>query len=283
VPTRLHEVLVAMFRDQPALAVDVLSDVLGIELPGYSKAQVTSGDLTDVAPTEYRADAVVTLSDDSGLVLAVVVEAQLRIDPRKRQTWPVYVATLHARLGCPIILLIVCPKAAVATWCSEPIVLGTPGLTLTPVVFGPQDVPVVTDLDEAQRHPELAVLSAMTHGAHHGEPVFYALLAALDVLGPEHADLYADLVLAALPTAARKLLEVCMTATTHRYQSDFARRYYGQGEAHAVVTVLETRGIEVPADVRERIAACTDLDQLTTWVRRAVTVRTAQDLFAESP
>lgn len=199
VPTRLHEVLVAMFRDQPALAADVLGDVLGIEVPDYIKAQVTSGDLSDVAPTEYRADAVVTLSDDNGLVLAVVVEAQLRIDPRKRQTWPVYVATLHARLGCPIILLVVCTKAAVAAWCAEPIVIGAPGLTLTPVVLGPQNVPVVTDPDQAQRHPELTVLSAMTHGADHGEPVFYALLAALDVLGPEHAGLYADLVFAALP------------------------------------------------------------------------------------
>ena len=273
-----------MFRDQPALAADVLTDVLGIEIPDYIKAQVTSGDLTDVAPTEYRADAVVTLSDDNGLVLAVVVEAQLRIDPRKRQTWPVYVATLHARLGCPIILLVVCPRAAVATWCAEPIVTGSPGLTLTPVVLGPQDVPVVTDPDQAKRHPELTVLSAMTHGARHGEPVFYALLGALDVLGPEHAELYADLVLTALPTAARKLLEACMTATAHPYQSDFARRWYNKGEADAVVMFLETRGIEVPADVRERITSCTDLDQLRTWVRRSVTVRTAQDLFAdESP
>lgn len=71
-----------------------------------------------------------------------------------------------------------------------------------------------------------------------------------------------------------------MTATTHPYQSEFARRYYNQGEADAVVTILETRGIEVLAEVRERITSCTDLDQLRTWVRRAVTVRTAQDLFA---
>ena len=75
-----------------------------------------------------------------------------------------------------------------------------------------------------------------------------------------------------------------MTVTTHPYQSDFARRYYNQGEADAVVTILETRGIEVPPDVRERITSCTDLDQLRTWVRRSVTVRTAQDLFAgEAP
>jgi hypothetical protein len=274
-----------MFRDQPAFVADVLEDVLGIPIPGHTNARVTSSDLTDVAPTEYRADTVITLSDDTGLVLAVVVEAQRRIDPRKRQTWPVYVATLHARLGCPIILLIVCPAQSVATWCAEPIIVGTPGLTLTPVVLGPNDVPVVTDTDQAKRQPELAVLSAMTHGARHRDPVFHALLTALDVLGPDHADLYADLVLAALPTAARRLLEEFMTTTSHRYQSDFARRYFDRGEARgeadAVVAVLEARGIDVPKDVRERITSCTDLDQLKAWVRRAVTVHTAQDLFTD--
>jgi hypothetical protein len=75
-----------------------------------------------------------------------------------------------------------------------------------------------------------------------------------------------------------------MNTSTHRYQSDFARRHYGQGQADAVVTVLDTRGIDVPADVLERITTCIDLDQITTWVPRAVTVKTAQDLFAdESP
>lgn len=33
-------------------------------------------------------------------VLAVVVEVQLDRDPRKRRSWPPYLATLHARPGC---------------------------------------------------------------------------------------------------------------------------------------------------------------------------------------
>jgi hypothetical protein len=36
-------------------------------------------------------------------------------------------------------------------------------------------------------------------------------------------------------------------------------------------------------DVRERITSCTELDQLETWIRRAATVGTARDLFAEMP
>ena len=150
-------------------------------------------------------------------------------------------------------------------------------------------MPVVTDPHQAQHNPELAVLSAMAHGDRHREPVFHALLAALDVVGPERANLYADLVLAVLPRASRKTLEVCMTTSTHRYHSEFARRYFDQGqaqgeakgEAKAVLAVLAARGIQLPDDLREQITTCTDLDQLDTWIRRAATARTAHDLLTD--
>ena len=78
-----------------------------------------------------------------------------------------------------------------------------------------------------------------------------------------------------------------MSTTTHRYQSDFARRYFdageAKGEARAVLAVLSARGIEVPGDVRERIEACTDLEQLDSWIRRAATARTVQDVFEDGP
>ena len=74
-----------------------------------------------------------------------------------------------------------------------------------------------------------------------------------------------------------------MTTTTHRYQSDFARRYYGEGEAKgeakAVLAFLDARGIEIPDPVREDIISCTDLDQLDTWIRRAATANKVQELF----
>ncbi len=181
-----------------------------------------------------------------------------------------------------------CSDPAVAAWCAVPIVFGRPGLVLTPLVLGPYQVPVVTEPEWARRCPELAVLSAIAHGNEPDQKlVFEALLATLDALDHEHAKLYADTVLTVLPTAARDFLEALMTTTAHPYQSDFARRYFDQGEAageargeaKAVLAFLDARGIEVPDDVRERIAACTDLSQLDTWVRRAATARAADDLF----
>lgn len=280
-PSHLHEVLIEMFRDRPALAADLLAGPLGVAVPEFEVASLSSGDLTDVVPTEYRADAVVTHTVDDQPVLAVVIEVQLRVDPRKRRTWPAYVATLYARLGCPVLLLVICPDRRVATWCANRIVVGEPGLVLTPIVLGPAAIPVVTDLQAARQHPHLAVLSALTHGASSGRSgVFEALLAALDVVDHDHANLYADVVLAVLPEAARIYLEALMTTMTHGYQSDFARRYYSQGEAKAVLAVLNARGIEVSDTVREQITRCTDLDQLELWVRRAATATKIEDLFA---
>ncbi|MGN2635947.1 hypothetical protein ACTD5D_07080 [Nocardia takedensis] len=77
----------------------------------------------------------------------------------------------------------------------------------------------------------------------------------------------------------------------YEYQSDFARMYYAEGrdegrnegrvegETGLVIAVLEKRGIPISDDARARITACTDHDQLTDWVLRAVTAETADELF----
>ncbi|MPY98249.1 MAG: hypothetical protein GEU97_09660 [Actinophytocola sp.] len=51
-------------------------------------------------------------------------------------------------------------------------------------------------------------------------------------------------------------------------------------KADSVLTVLAARGITVPGAARVRITQCADLDQLDTWVRKAATATSAEDLFA---
>lgn len=244
---------------------------------------------TDLVPTEYRADAVVVLADhDDRPVSAVVVEVQLGRDGDKRWSWPVYLATLRARLRCPVVLLVVCVDEAIAGWAATPIELG-PGARVSPVVLGPDRVPRITDAATAAAVPELAVLSAMSHG---GRPdrlaVLDALLGALQAVDEQRATLYSDVVLAVLPVAAQRYLEALMTSRTHDYQTEFVRRYVLQGraegeakgEAKAILAVLEARGVDVPDHARARISECTDLQQLDTWIRRAATARSVEDLFA---
>jgi hypothetical protein len=78
-----------------------------------------------------------------------------------------------------------------------------------------------------------------------------------------------------------------MTTRTREYKSDFARRYYSQGEAKGkaegeakmILAVLSARGITVPDDVRDRISECADLEQLEAWGRRAANATTIEDVF----
>lgn len=289
--SQLHEVLVELFHRRPELAAELLSAADGVAVPPFEEARLQACELTDLAPTEYRADTVVVLSARAGPALAVVVEVQLTRDPGKRWSWPVYLPTLRARLRCPTVLLVLCADDKVADWCGTPIEVGHPGYALRPLVIGPHGIPLVDDPDRASRNPELAVLSAMAHGGEpDGEKVLSALLAGLRAVDDDLAKLYADQVLAALPAAAQAWWEDMMPIKieTYEYESDFARRYYGQGktegrsegEAKALLRVLAARGIAVSDDARARITACTDLDQLERWLDRAVSVDSADELFA---
>lgn len=181
---------------------------------------------------------VVLIAEDGSPVQAVVVEVQLGKDRHKRWTWPVYLSTLRARLRCPAALLVVCVDTRTAAWCAGPIVLGHPGWVLRPLTVGPEQVPVLTDRATALQAPELAVLSAMTHGSHpQHERVLDVMVEALDVIDKDRAVQYAEFVLAALPAAARRYLEGLMAIQTYEFQSDYARRLRAEGAVDG-----ETRG-----------------------------------------
>jgi hypothetical protein len=142
------------------------------------------------------------------------------------------------------------------------------------------------------------MLSAIAHCGHpRRDQVFHCLLVALDSGDHDRAARYTDLVLAALPEAARACLEDLMATGTYEYKSDFARRYYHQGqtegltkgltegraegEVRALLAILNARCILVPDEASTRITGCADLDQLETWIRRAATATTIQDLFID--
>src|SRR5512146_2200268 len=156
-----HEILVELFRGDGKLAVELLRTCAGIAVD-HTRVELGSIDLSQVAPTEYRADAVVILHDrDDRPVTGVIVEVQRQIERDKLLTWPAYVATLRAKLACAAVLLVIAPDPGVAAWARRPIELGHPGFHLAPVVIGFDDVPWIRDRVAASRLPEFAVLSVM--------------------------------------------------------------------------------------------------------------------------
>ena len=64
-PSHLHEALLLLFRNRPALAPELLREALHVQLPDYTDVRIDSADLTDIQPAEYRADLVVLLLRDT--------------------------------------------------------------------------------------------------------------------------------------------------------------------------------------------------------------------------
>lgn len=234
-PSQLHEALLLLFRNRPALAPELLREALHVELPDYTEARIDSADLTDIQPAEYRADLVVLLLHGAP-VLGIVLEMQLSNDEDKRYVWPVYVANLRARIRCPVCLLMITAEDTVARWAGKAIMLGG-GNVFARWVLSLSGVPEITDSDRAKEDPELAVLSAMAHARDPDttKSVRIAVLAQMATLGldADRAMLYFDLVLHSLPEAARRALQA-MDPSKYEYQSEFARRYFGQGKAAGV-------------------------------------------------
>ncbi|QEU93576.1 hypothetical protein CP970_24080 [Streptomyces kanamyceticus] len=46
--------------------------------------------------------------------------------------------------------------------------------------------------------------------------------------------------------------------------------------------MLDSHGVHVSEDTRERITSCTDLDTLGLWFDRSLTAATAEDLFTDT-
>ncbi|MEW1832214.1 hypothetical protein [Streptomyces sp. NPDC088196] len=54
-----------------------------------------------------------------------------------------------------------------------------------------------------------------------------------------------------------------------------------QARAEIVLRILQRRQIDVPADLRDRILASTDLDELGTWLDRSYEITEAGELFGD--
>jgi predicted transposase YdaD len=94
-------------------------------------------------------------------------------------------------------------------------------------------------------------------------------------------------------------MEKLMRTGKYEYQSDFAKKYFARGEekgreqgreegreegraageARALLLVLRSRGIDVPAAAARRIDAERDDARFEVWIRRAATATTIDDVF----
>jgi hypothetical protein len=293
-PSYVHQLLLLLFRNRSGSAVDLLRE-LDVQLPGYDEVRIESADLSDLRPAEYQADLVLFLLRGRHKVLGVIVEVQLGRDKDKPYTWPAYVANLRARHRCPVCLLIITIKEAVAGWARKSIELG-PGTRCSPWVVGPSNTPPVTELRDAEENVELSVLSAIEHGKSTdialATRIVSAAVTAIKGLDTERSSLYFDLISMSLSNNVHHEVLQVMNSLGFEYRSDFARQYFAEGRAEGKAEGKEEGKAEGRVEIvlrqltlrfgplaeavqtRVRGANCAQLDAL---VERVISAQTLED------
>jgi hypothetical protein len=250
-------------------------------------------------PQKYTADSVVVVADavTGERLIAVVVEPQGRASDDKDQSWPVYATTARKANKCPrAVLVVACWDPLEAEKCRRIIATGHPGLVFVPIVIDRDNAPPLTDAS-----PYLvlfnAVIGAVDLDTEEGRARVVGAITATGAEGARFRGL-CDIILGVASDAAHEHLEELMGIT---YKSKFVDGWYQQGravgeaegkaqgeaqgeargEARAILRLLESRGLRPTRAQRELIESCQDLDQLDSWLDRALTVATAAAVFED--
>ncbi|CAM5465728.1 hypothetical protein ACWD5B_15165 [Streptomyces tanashiensis] len=278
-----------IFRHDPRL-FSRLSDLLGLSLPPPIEISLLPTDLTEASPVERRVDTLLRLDTERDGSLLLAIEAQGKKDPAKPASWAYYTAYLWTKYRLPTALLVVCQDRGTAEWAGRPVASGPPHmptLTVQPIVVGPHNMPVITDPAEARADLALATLSALTHA---GDPdigaILKALSSALRDVPEDVADPIIEFTAQGLGNRParevwRNLVAVDLSFYTSYLSEELRDEGRAQGNADAILIVLEQRGLAVSDSVRERVEGCNDPETLRRWLVRAVTVATAEAIFAE--
>ncbi|MFB7213846.1 hypothetical protein [Streptomyces sp. NPDC056255] len=282
-----HEAMHRIFQEYPGLFSRV-SEVLGVDIPPPTSATALPTDLTEARPVERRVDTLLRIETEHDGPFLLAIEAQGKKDPRKTASWPYYVSYLHNRYGLPVLLLVVCQDHATAEWAARPISIGVrqwQTLALNPLVAGPHNMPVITDVAEARKDLALATLAAITHADNPDVgAILKTLSAALRDTPEAIADPIVELTAQGLgnrPAAQqwRNLVAVDLSFYKSPLSEEIRDEGRAEGRAEGLLLVLEARGIALADETREKITSCDDPQLLRQWLNRAATATTIEDVF----
>ncbi|GAA2931345.1 hypothetical protein ACYCCF_07635 [Streptomyces argenteolus] len=288
-----HEAMHRIFQEYPDL-FSQLSGVLGLELPPLVSAEPVTVDLTETEPLERRVDTLLRIRTENGGPFLLVVEAQGKKDPGKTASWPYYVTYLNNKYRLPVLLLVICQDHATAAWAARPLTIGLPQwptVTTRPLVAGPHNMPVITDVAEARKDLALATLSAITHADNPDVDVILKTMSAALRDTPESiAEPFVEFIAKGLgnrPAAQqwRNLVAVDLSFYTSPLSEEIRDegRVQGvaQGRAEDLLLTLDVRGISITDATREKVTTCGDPELLRRWLARALLATTAGEVFGE--
>ena len=293
-----HEAPLELCSRHPELVPELLRRLCGQEVPTFSSVKLAPASFNQTVAQEFRADRALICENEGKPVLAVVLEVQRQADERKHRAWPLYTSALFAEHGCMTYLLVLATSAATAKWARQPIPRFHPTSPWSPLVLGPDEIPRIESVLEAEANVPMSLLSALVHADEDGgERVAYSALRALHHAAPSPTEaidrlwwmlgLLGGIVSKERFTNIQRLIMLDpSTRFVPRTEFDSPPYFRGiaegqvKGEAEALLTVLSARGLEPDEARQQRIKACQDLAQLKQWLRRAVTASSLDDVFA---
>ncbi|MFE6977810.1 hypothetical protein [Streptomyces sp. NPDC057682] len=282
-----HEAMHRIFQEYPGLFSRV-SELLGLTLAAPTTVSVIPTDLTENRPLERRVDTLLRFDAKGGESFLLAVEAQGKRDDDKPASWAYYLSYLYTKYRTPPLLLVVCQDRRTAEWASRAVPIGPrpwPALTLRPLVAGPHNMPVITDVAEARKDLVLTTLAAITHAA---DPDIGAILKTLSTALRDTPEVIADPLveltaqgLGTRPAAQqwRNLVAVDLSFYKSALSEEIRDEGRSEGIAQSILLFLAHNGVDVPDAARERITGCADIDTLNRWLLRAPTAMSVEDVF----
>lgn len=299
-PSPVHDGLLDVFRQRPDLAFRLARSV-GVPVRArHDRYGPLPNEFVDPARPHVRFEADLILAGyfrlASGLevVESLDIEAQLGVDPAKYVALPIYRAGMHSQTHQPGWTLLISPVHRVLTWAEQRLFPREP--ELRPAIVGPNQVTPPLDLLEALADPDWAVLRAVLHArTMHACQAADVALHAIDSLPEPKRSCYRLLIEATqtrnsmqetirMPDVDDDISEFEMEGWI--YQAALARgikRGHEEGLKicrEVLLDLLDTLGILVDVDARERIAACDDPPTLRAWLSHAPRVHDLRELFA---
>jgi hypothetical protein len=293
-PSIRHEAVVQLLRCNLKLAPYLLAGT-GYKVPPGTLVQVDSN-LSDPAPHEWRADIVTAVLHGARAGLAIVNEAQTsRPKRKKRRSWVGYVAVAGDEHDCDVVLLAIALSRDVARSCAKTFRTGHPGFDLTPIVSGPDNTPHPETPGAEEVSVELTVLNVLNGNFDLADAAVRAyVIGKLATATRELRTIYTRYIYRTVPGAVRQAMEEDVKTSLRVPFIDDAieeglakglaqglEQGIPQGEGRMLLRMLAARGFVIPADIRELVEGCTDIEQLDRWGERAATAESLAEVFGD--
>lgn len=154
-----------MLSDHPQVVVEILRDLKGVHLPDMELIQKEERTFNTRISDDIEPDLILTLGPRQNPVHTVIVEIQ-QSKGKDHQQLARYAAAAWLLLRCDVTVLVVCFAGAHADHYAKPIASGLKGYRFQAEVIGPDDIPAITDPQEAAADLPLAVMSVMAQGGN---------------------------------------------------------------------------------------------------------------------